>query len=132
MRTAACVLLFAAALITLTGCSLLDRDRRPIAIITRPPSGARVPAGETLDVQSTSTDDTGVVQVELFVNGALTHTDMPPNELPQRSFTVVQRVRPLEPGPVTIIVLAYDERGQKSEPAAIEIMVVEQPAIPAD
>ena len=124
-------------LLFLVGCESLSlpapeaqADRPPTVIITRPPSGVRVPAGQVVEIQSTATDDRGVVRVELQANGQPVRADSPPEQLPQLSYTVVQRWRPQAPGEVVIKVIAYDTAGQASSPAAITVEVVGPAAKP--
>ncbi|GEM_PF-6285148 len=105
-------------------------DRPPTVIITRPPSGVRVPAGQVLEVQSTSTDDRGVVRVELFVGDRRLRSDTPPEQLPQVSFTVIQRWTPETPGEAILKVVAYDTAGQRSPVAAVLVEVVGQAPTP--
>lgn len=108
-----------------TGCGLLGGgDSRPTVVITAPSDGAHAATGREIEVWSTATDDTGIVRIDLYVNNELIHTQTPPQEIPQRSYSVVQRWVPPAPGPVLIKVLAYDTRGQASTPAAVEIEAV--------
>ncbi|MDQ7029980.1 MAG: SH3 domain-containing protein [Ardenticatenia bacterium] len=105
-------------------------DRPPKVIITRPPSGVRVPAGQVLEVQSTATDDRGVVRVELFAGDRRLRSDVPPEQVPQFSFTVVQRWVPDTPGEVIVKVVAFDTAGQQSPVAAVLVEVVGPPPTP--
>lgn len=114
----------------LPGFPAAQDDRPPTVIIARPPSGVRVPAGQVVEIQSTATDDHGVVRVELFVDGERVRADAPPEQLPQLSYSLVQRWRPETTGNVTIKVIAYDTAGQPSLPAAITVEVIGAPASP--
>lgn len=106
------------------GCNLLDSDSRPTAFISQPADGSTVRTGREVEILSTASDDTGVVRIDLYVNDELIATDTPPQDIPQLSYSVVQRWVPPAPGTVLIQVLAYDERGQRSAPAAVEITAV--------
>lgn len=114
----------------LPGFPVVQDDRPPTVIIARPPSGVRVRAGQVVEIQSTATDDHGVVRVELFVDGERVRTDAPPEQLPQLSYSLVQRWRPEKAGNVTVKVIAYDTAGQSSPPAAITVEVIGAPASP--
>ena len=95
---------------------------KPQVTIQSPVAGAQFNEGDDVPVQSTSTDKTGVVRVELSVDGAVVRTDAPPIAQGQTSFSVVQKWKATA-GNHTISVRAYNASGVASEPAMVAITV---------
>ncbi len=94
---------------------------RPTTVIEAPVSNSEYPAGETVAIQSASTDSTGVARVELSIDGTIIDTDMPPQ--PQMSFTVIQTWTATE-GVHTITARAFNQNNQGGNLAAIRITVL--------
>ena len=110
-------------------CDLLAATaRKPTVIIISPPSGSQFREGEDVVLQSTSTDSTGIVRVELVVDGATARTDSAPSPQGQRSFALIQKWKAIQ-GDHTITVRAYTAAGAVSDPAAISVSV--SPAVVA-
>jgi hypothetical protein len=113
-----------------TSCSALNSApaSKPVVVIVSPPSGTQFIEGDDVTVQSTATDPTGIVRVELLVNGAIITTDSPPVAQGQSSFSVAQKWK-ATPGNHTIIVRAANAGGITSNPAGISISVLPATAL---
>ncbi len=94
---------------------------KPTVVISSPPSGSQYRDGEDVAVQSTSIDSTGVVRLELLVDGNVVRTDAVP--APQISYSLIQTWK-ATPGTHTLSVRAYNTSNTASDPAAITIMVL--------
>jgi hypothetical protein len=116
--------LFFVILSTATACSAFAG--KPTIIIASPPSGSQFRENEEIAVQSTSTDSSGIVRVELLIDGNIVRTD--PSPSPQVSFTLIQTWKAV-PGTHTISVRAHNTSGAVSDPAAVSISVA-QVAVP--
>jgi hypothetical protein len=105
-------------------------DDKPGVTILSPPDQHDVAPGETLQIESRARDDGSIDRVELHVEGLLRNTvSAPANE---KSFRAVQSWLPPGPGTYHVAVIAYDGRGQASEPAKITIVVRPAPTtVPA-
>ncbi len=95
---------------------------KPQITIQSPVAGAQFSEGEDVSVQSTSTDKTGIVRVELSVDGAVVRTDAPPIPQGQTSFSVIQKWKATA-GSHTLSVRAYNASGAASDPAIVTITV---------
>lgn len=118
-------------LVSVTGLSALACDlsilgfglaAKPQVTIVSPAAGAQVREGEEIQIQSISTDPTGIARVELAVDGATVATDVPPIPKGQTTFTLMQRWK-ATPGAHTLSVRAYNASGAASDPALISITV---------
>jgi len=118
---AAVVFLMVASL----ACGPISPAAAPTITITEPATGTTVAVGETVQIVSSVDAPAGVARVELAVNGQVVRTDSPPAENPA-SFAVSQPWIPVAEGQVTVSVVAYDAKGQKSEPATISLAVVKE------
>jgi hypothetical protein len=107
-----------------TACSTLNvaQASKPLVVIASPPSGSQFNAGDDVNVQSTSTDATGVVRVELVVDSATVAVDAAPNAQGQPSFSVTQKWKAAL-GTHTISVRAVNASGAASDPVAILVTV---------
>jgi hypothetical protein len=103
-----------------TACSSLVPPSKPSIVITSPPSNSQFREGDTVAVQSTSTDSSGIVNVELVVDGNVVRTD--PAPVAQASFTVIQNWEATI-GQHTILVRAYNKQNVASDPAGINVSV---------
>jgi hypothetical protein len=77
--------------------------------------------GESVVIQSTSTDASGIARVDLLVDGAVVRTDTTPG--PQLSFTLLQTWT-ATPGTHTVAVRAFNTANVESNPAAIALTVL--------
>ena len=100
---------------------------KPQIVIQSPFAGSQFREGDEIAVQSTSTDSTGVVRIELMVDGVTLRTDAPPSGQSQPSFTLVQKWKATT-GSHTISVRAYNAAGTASDPAIIVITVAQASA----
>lgn len=123
------LLVVVAALGTLA-CDLstigISQASKPQVVIQSPATGSQFSEGENVTLQSTATDNAGVVRVELAVDGAIVRTDAPPIPQGQKSFTLIQSWQATA-GTHILSVRAYNAAGAASEPALISINVT--PAI---
>lgn len=109
----------------------LAQASKPKVTIQSPASGAQFKEGDDVSVQSIATDNTGVVRVELSVDGATVRADAPPIASGQTSFTVVQKWKATA-GTHTLSVRAFNASGGASDPALLSITVTgaELPTVP--
>ncbi|HEX7587399.1 MAG TPA: Ig-like domain-containing protein [Anaerolineae bacterium] len=118
------IALTSTALIWATACAPIPvAQSKPAVIIVAPPSGSQYAEGDDVAVQSTATDPTGVVRVELTVDGASVSTDSPPTAQGQPSFSVIQHWK-AAPGSHTLVVRAANAAGVLSDPAGIVVSVL--------
>lgn len=95
---------------------------KPTVTIQSPTAGSVYREGDDVTVQSVSKDDSGIVRVELSVDGASTKIDTPPVPQGQVSFTVVQKWKATA-GTHTLSVRAFNSLGTASDPALVTILV---------
>ena len=117
----------------ITACQPFWQEEAPVNLIPviqidSPASNARISVGEEIEIKSTANDEAFVQRVELYVNGELVQKDLPPIVTGQRTFTVLQRWLPTEAQTVELHVIAYDNQGAVSHPAAIVIDVLGEPS----
>jgi hypothetical protein len=105
-------------------CSRAGDDDKPSARILSPRDQHTAPLGDTLRVESRARDDDGISTIELRVDNAQVNLYNVPDG--EKSFRVEQTWMPTGLGTYTIAVIAYDTKGQPSEPAIITVNV--QPA----
>ncbi len=106
---------------------------KPTVVIQSPANGSQFREGEEIAVQSTARDSSGVVRVELAVDGAAVRTDTPPVPQGQVSFTLVQKWKATS-GSHTLSVRAFNASGAASEPMYVSITVaagMAQATVPA-
>lgn len=111
---------------TLAGC--MPTATKPTIVIVSPPSGSQFRDGESIGIQSSATDPTGVTRVELLVDGRSVRVDSPPSAQGQPSFTLIQSWNAIS-GTHMITVRAFNAAGTVSDPATITVNVA--PAIAA-
>lgn len=92
-------------------------------VINSPPSGSTYAVGDTIPVQSTSSDPAGVVRIDLIVNGETVSSDETPGGTPQLQYSLVQNWTPDEPGIYIVVVIAYREDGTAVVPASISVTI---------
>jgi hypothetical protein len=116
----------------LAGCSNLPLIGQPApraggitVAITSPPSGARVPTGREVEIQSiaTGTEQTLVRRVDMYVNNELIRSDITPAVNGQYTFNVIQRWVPTQPGTFKVYVVAHDTLDQPRAQAGIDLIV---------
>ena len=105
---------------TLTSLGL--GSTKPQVTIQLPLTGAQFHEGDDVSVQSTATDKSGIVRVELSVDGAVVRTDAPPIAQGQTSFSLIQVWKAI-PGNHTLSVRAFNASGAASDPALVAITV---------
>jgi len=113
-------------LLLLAGCA--SASSKPSVIIVSPPSNSQFHEGADVAVQSNSTDSTGVVRVELIVDGNTVRVDPSPTAQGQPAFSLIQTWK-ATPGTHTLIVRAYNAAGAASDPVAISISVLQGVAV---
>ena len=97
---------------------------RPTVTISSPAPGAQVIAGQTVQVESLSKDDIGVARVDMQVDGVVVRSDTAPDPSGQKTLALLQNWMPNQPGPYTIILIAYRADGTASDPASVTVTVV--------
>jgi hypothetical protein len=119
------LLFFSLALLTACspGAAGTNSASKPVVVISAPPSGSVFKEGDLVTVQSTATDSTAVVRVELLVDGATVTFDSTPNAQGQPSFSVSQKWQ-ATPGTHTLVVRAVNASGTVSDLAGISISVL--------
>lgn len=105
--------------ITLTGCNTTSK---PTVVILSPASGSEFQDGETVAIQSTSTDSSAIVRIELIVDNIVVRTDAAPTPQGQPSLTLIQTWKATQ-GNHTIVVRAYNAAGAMSDPVAVAVLV---------
>lgn len=110
-------------LTALIGCQAVGGGpSKPAVVVNSPPSGTVVSEGDSVEVNSTSTDAKGITRVELQVDGVTARTDTSPVAAGQPQFTLVQIWKATGPGNHTLIVRAYNTSGAFTE-AGLSIVV---------
>jgi hypothetical protein len=104
----------------LTGTKALSLST-PATVIGVPASNSEYHAGEAVQIQSTSTDPSGITRVELAVDGSVIYVDEPLQ--PQTTFTVTQPWIAFE-GKHTISMRAYNSSNQSGNLAQITVTVL--------
>jgi hypothetical protein len=119
------------ALACVTACSAINvaPASKPTVVISSPPSGSQFSEGADVTIQSTATDSTGIVRVELIVDGATVTADSPPVAGGQSSFSVAQKWKATA-GSHTILVRAFNAAHVASDPAGITVSVLPAQATP--
>ena len=117
------ILISTLLILTLVGCNLPTRSAVTIAIIS-PENGQAIVLGQEARIVSVATSSRGISSVELYISGVLLETVEPPDGTP-KEFTADQPYTPTEEGNVIITVVAYDAKGNHSEPVSISLTVVQ-------
>ncbi len=97
----------------------------PRVVIAAPASNTQFNEGQDIVVQSTTTDDLGVIRVTLSVDNIVVQEDR--LDPPQKSITRNQTWKALGVGPHTIIARAFRADGTASEPTSIVVTILAQP-----
>jgi hypothetical protein len=116
------ILIPALLILLLAGCNL--PGRAPVEItLTSHENGQAILLGQEARIISFATGARGIEKVELYLNGELLETALPEDGNP-KEFTADQPFTPQQEGDVIISVMAYDTRGNQSEPISIALQVV--------
>ena len=95
---------------------------KPQITIQSPVAGSQYKEGDDVAVQSMSNDTSGIVRVELSVDGTVVRTDAPPIPKGQTVFNLVQTWK-ATPGTHTLSVRAYNASNAASDPAFVALSV---------
>jgi hypothetical protein len=96
----------------------------PVAVITAPVNGSQVQLNLPVTVQATASDPSGVVKIELWVNGIKTAEAISPAPQGQPTFTVSLQWVPTIPGSYTLELRAYNVQGGVSQPATVLVNAI--------
>jgi hypothetical protein len=119
------------ALGMITGCTIVIGDAptpagaKPVVSIGSPAQGAQVALGQEVLVQASATDLTGIVRIELWVDGMLTAVAQP--SLVQPAYAAVLRWTAAIPGAHTLAVKGINTSSAASDPAVVVITVIGAP-----
>jgi len=105
-------------------------DAAPTIELQAPQAGLEIALGERVLVQSLAQDDHAVVKSELWVNGRLYEVTRAPEEAGEPTLSAIQIWEASELGPHTLVVRAYDTRGQLGSSASVRVEVVPRPPTP--
>jgi uncharacterized protein YraI len=97
----------------------------PTVIITAPVAGSEVTVDEPVTVQATASDPTGVVRLELWVDGTKTAEAASPVPQGQPTLTASLQWVPLSTGSHTLEIKAYNQEGRVNEPTAVVVTAVD-------
>ena len=95
---------------------------KPQITVQSPLAGAQYREGDNVIVQSTASDRSGIMRVDLSVDGNVVRSDAPPIAQGQTSFAVIQVWRATT-GSHTLSVRAYNAAGTASDSALVAITV---------
>jgi len=106
--------------------SVPSAEARPVVLIGSPGQGDEVQVGEAVLVQATARDHTGVVRVELWVDGQLYESQG--STLPEGTshFPLVTRWEPSSPGTHTLAVRAFNANDARAH-VSLSVEAVEVP-----
>lgn len=118
-------LIFSTALTILLGlvlaaCNAVLGPVDPITVINSPQNNAQLREGDLVSVQSTSTDQSGIVRVELSVDSNVVRTDPFPKS---QTTAVIVQTWTATAGTHTITVRAVNNSDVSSAPASIAVSV---------
>ena len=103
---------------------------KPSVTVTSPPAGSQAQVGETVSVQVTAVDASGVSRVELWADGVLIEAQKLP--FPQPTVTATLKWTATTAGGHALMVKAYNVAETASEPVILSLLVSEQePGPPA-
>lgn len=110
---------------------------KPAVTVTAPAAGSQVRVGETVPVQVTAVDATGVSRVELWADSALVEAQKLPS--PQPTVTATLQWTATTAGGHALMVKAYNAAETASDPVVLSILVTEEgtgppepPAVPPE
>lgn len=109
-------------LVILAGCHFPDQPW-VLVEITNLEEGQHVLLNEEVLISAKARSSQGIARVELYINGELTATQLPPRGNP-RDLIVELPFTPLTEGSVVVSLLAVDRKGTVSDPFSITLNVV--------
>ncbi|MDH4209606.1 MAG: Ig-like domain-containing protein, partial [Anaerolineae bacterium] len=89
-------------------------EARPVVLIQSPGQGEKVQVGEAVVVQATARDQTGIVRVELWVDGELEEAQRSSLAEGTSPFPLVTRWKPSSPGTHTLAVRAFNSQDARA------------------
>jgi hypothetical protein len=100
-------------------------EARPVVLISSPRYGEQMEVGESGIVQAVARDATGVVRVELWVDGQLQESQT--STLPEgtSSFPVLAEWQPSSPGTHVLVCRAFNAQGGRGQ-ASISVEAIEE------
>lgn len=107
----------------------LGTPSKPQITIQSPVAGSQFKEGDDIAVQSMSNDASGIVRVELSVDGTVVRTDAPPIPKGQTVFNLVQTWKATS-GTHTLSVRAYNASNVGSDPAFVAVSISAATALP--
>ncbi len=96
----------------------------PVVIITAPVDNSQVPLSLPVTIQATASDPSGVVRMELWVDGVQTADAVSPSAEGQATLTASMQWVPVTPGNHRLEVRAYNTKNVVSEPTVITVNAV--------
>jgi hypothetical protein len=88
---------------------------RPVVLISSPDYGEQVEVGQSVIVQAVARDETGVVRLELWVDGQLLESQGSPLPEGLNPFPLLASWQPLSPGTHTLIVRAFNGENTRAQ-----------------
>jgi hypothetical protein len=116
-------------LLALVACQP-QADEAPTIELQSPQAGIEIVQGERVLVQSLAQDDHAVLKSELWVNGRLYEVTRAQEEAEEPSLSAIQIWEATELGTHTLVVRAYDTRGQIGSSSSVRVEVVPRPPTP--
>jgi hypothetical protein len=101
-------------------------EARPVVLIGSPGQGEKVQMGEAVVVQAVARDETGVVRVELWVDGELEEAQRSPLSEGTSPFPLVTRWKPSSSGTHTLAVRAFNADDSRAY-VSLSVEVAEVP-----
>jgi hypothetical protein len=95
----------------------------PSVVVLEPANNQQVPEGKALTIIATAADDQGVLRLELGVDGVLLGTFENPEPEANVPFTAQHTWTATAPGSHSVMVVAYDQAGQASNAAVVNVTV---------
>ncbi len=93
----------------------------PTVNITAPVDGSQVQLNVPVTVQATAFDPSGVIRLELWVNGTKTGEATSSSSQGQPTLTASLQWAPVTPGSHTLEIIAYNTQNNASEPASVSV-----------
>jgi Bacterial Ig domain len=117
------------ALLLLAGCDTLltgetpppPPSSKPVVTLISPPNGTSVPLDDAVRIDAIATDGSGILRVDLTVNGGL--IDSQPLFVATRRFEYQSVWRPAAVGQNTLTIVAYNVNNVASDPVNFTVKV---------
>lgn len=100
----------------------------PSVTITSPANNSQVQVAQSVTVQATASDPSGVVRIELWVNAAKIAEAVSPSSQGQPTFTASLQWVPTVPGSYTLEIKAYNTQQQVNEPTSVLVSAIAETA----